>query len=232
MIEFEGVGLRYNTGPEVLSDISFRCAPGSFHYLTGESGAGKTSLLSLLNLSKAPTRGLITMFGENLNRLHRTELVPLRRKIGMVFQDFRLLDHLNIFDNVALPLRIMNVPERDVRENTEELLNWVGLGRRLAAYPQSLSGGEQQRVAIARAIIGRPHVLLADEPTGNLDEEIGSQIIALFNELHKMGTTVILATHNKQIWQNFPHPRLHIHSGQVEILPAPHGFSAYQGHVA
>ena len=232
MIEFESVGLRYHTGPEVLSDISFQCAAGSFHYLTGESGAGKTSLLSLLNLSKAPTRGLVTMFGENLNRLQRTELVPLRRKIGMVFQDFHLLNHLNIFDNVALPLRIMNVPERDVRENTEELLNWVGLGRRLAAYPHSLSGGEQQRVAIARAIIGRPHLLLADEPTGNLDEEIGTQIITLFNELHKMGTTIILATHNKQIWQNFPHPRLHIQNGQVDCLPPHHGSYSFQGHAA
>ena len=230
MIEFEGVGLRYNTGPEILSDVHFHCAAGSFHYLTGESGAGKTSLLSLLNLSKSPTRGLVNMFGQNLNRLKRTEIVPLRRKIGMVFQDYRLLNHLNIFDNVALPLRIMQVSERDVRENTEELLNWVGLGKRLAAYPQSLSGGEQQRVAIARAIIGRPHLLLADEPTGNLDEEIGTQLIQLFSELHKMGTTIIMATHNRQIWQRFPHPRLHLHNGQVSLLHAgqdyAHGYAA------
>jgi cell division transport system ATP-binding protein len=219
MIEFEGVGLRYNVGPEVLSDVSFRLEPGSFTYLAGGSGAGKTSVLSLLNLSRAPTRGLITMFGENLNSLKRTELVPVRRKIGMVFQDFRLLDHLNIFDNVALPLRIMQVTERDIRENVEELLTWVGLGSRLASYPQSLSGGEQQRVAIARAIIGRPHLLLADEPTGNLDENIGMKLVGLFNELHKMGTTIVLATHNKNIWQKFPHPRLELSEGHVNYVP-------------
>lgn len=228
MIEFEGVGLRYNTGPEILSDLSFRLEPGTFHYLTGGSGAGKTSLLSLLNLSRAPTRGLVTMMGENLNRLQRTELTPIRRKIGMVFQDFRLLDHLNIFDNVALPLRIMYVPERDIRENVEELLAWVGLGSRMAAYPQSLSGGEQQRVAIARAIIGRPHLLLADEPTGNLDEQSGLKLVGLFNELHKMGTTIVLATHNKTIWQRFPHPRLHLEDGRVELIPVASNITRLQ----
>ena len=228
MIEFEGVGLRYSTGPEILSDLNFRLEPGSFHYLSGGSGAGKTSLLSLLNLSRAPTRGLVNMFGENLNRLQRTELTPIRRKIGMVFQDFRLLDHLNIFDNVALPLRIMYVPERDIREHVEELLTWVGLGSRMAAYPESLSGGEQQRVAIARAIIGRPHLLLADEPTGNLDEKSGLKLVGLFNELHKMGTTIVLATHNKSLWQRFPHPRLHLEEGRIDLIPVASSITRLQ----
>lgn len=219
MISFEEVGLRYDSGPEILKDLSFTLPRGSFHYLTGTSGAGKTSLLSLLNLTIRPTRGLVGLFGDNINRLNRAELVPFRRKIGMVFQDFRLLDHLTVFDNVALPLRIAGTAEKEIKENVEELVQWVGLGHRLNAYPHTLSGGEQQRVSIARAVVSRPHLLLADEPTGNLDEQTGMRLIHLFDQLNKMGTTIVLATHNRAIWQTFPHPRLHLENGHLLFYP-------------
>src|SRR5690606_32387402 len=154
LIKFEYVGLRYGIGPEVLSDITFTLEPGSFHFLTGPSGAGKTSLLNLMFLGRKPTRGLVSMFGQNINQMHRRQLWSLRQRIGVVFQDFRLLPHLSAFDNVALPLRIMGRPEKEIRNNVTELIEWVGLGDYKNALPQTLSGGQQQRVAIARAVIG------------------------------------------------------------------------------
>ncbi|HBR68390.1 MAG TPA: cell division ATP-binding protein FtsE, partial [Rhodospirillaceae bacterium] len=166
MIKFENVGLRYGIGPEVLSDISFALEPGSFHFLTGPSGAGKTSLMNLIYLGRRPTRGLVTMFGQSINDLDRRKLTPIRQRIGVVFQDFRLMNHLSTFDNVALPLRILGRPETEIQNNVNELLEWVGLGGKTNVLPPTMSGGEQQRIAIARAVIARPRLLLADEPTG------------------------------------------------------------------
>lgn len=217
MIRFDHVGLRYGIGPEVLSDISFSLDAGSFHFFCGPSGAGKTSLMSLMYLGRRPTRGQITMFDQTIGRLTREQLMPLRQKIGVVFQDFRLLGHLSAFDNVALPLRIIGRPEPEIKSHVVELLEWVGLGDRLHALPSTLSGGQQQRVAIARAVVTRPRLLLADEPTGNLDDEIGYKLLHLFEQLNRMGTTILIATHNENLMQRFGHTRLVLQGGHLHI---------------
>ena len=215
MIEFSNVGLRYGHGPEILKDLSFRIEPGSFHFLTGPSGSGKTSLLKLLLLSLKPSRGNVTMFGEDVTVLDQDRLLQLRRHIGIVFQEFRLLDHLTTFENVALPLRVLGQPESQYRANVEELLEWVGLGERMDAHPALLSGGEKQRAAIARAVIGRPDILLADEPTGNVDPELSVRLVTLFAELNRMGTTIILATHELPLLDNFNFPRMLLRDGEL-----------------
>ncbi|HEY8594451.1 MAG TPA: cell division ATP-binding protein FtsE [Devosiaceae bacterium] len=217
MIEFENVALRYGEGPEILKDLSFRIEPGSFHFLTGPSGAGKTSLLRLLLLSLKPTRGRITMFGQDVTRLDQDRLLELRRHIGIVFQEFRLLDHLTTFENVALPLRVLGQPESAYRANVEELLTWVGLGTRMDAHPLVLSGGEKQRAAIARAVISRPDILLADEPTGNVDPALSERLLHLFAELNRMGTTIIIATHELHLLQKFRFPRMSLEHGELKI---------------
>lgn len=220
MIKFENVGLRYGIGPEVLSDVNFALEPGSFHFLTGPSGAGKTSLMTLMYLGHRPTRGLVSMFGQNINELDRRKLTPIRQRIGVVFQDFRLLPHLSAFDNVALPLRILGQPEKEIRNNVNELLEWVGLGDHKNVLPNTMSGGEQQRIAIARAVIARPRLLLADEPTGNLDDEIGYRLMNLFEQLNRMGTTIVIATHNQAMMDKFNHPRLILDEGYLFVEPA------------
>ncbi|MBV9550314.1 MAG: cell division ATP-binding protein FtsE [Alphaproteobacteria bacterium] len=199
MVRFENVGMRYGGGPEVLRDVSFELAAGSFTFLTGLSGAGKTTLLKLICLAEPPSRGLITLFGEDLATARRRDLPALRRRIGVVFQDFRLLAHLSAYDNVALPLRLAGKREADYTRDVRELLSWVGLGDRMTARPATLSGGEQQRVAIARAVVARPDLLIADEPTGNVDPEMGARLIRLFAELNRLGTTVLIATHDRML---------------------------------
>ena len=216
MVRFENVGMRYGTGPEVLRDVSLDLAEGSFHFLTGPSGAGKTTLLRLMYLAERPTRGLISLFGEDLSRAPRRKLPELRRRIGVVFQDFRLLGHLSAFDNVALPLRVAGIAEARLRKNVTELLEWVGLADKLNARPATLSGGQQQRVAIARAVIGRPQLLLADEPTGNVDNAMALRLLRLFEELNKFGTTMILATHNEQLALARGYRRLHLVDGEIK----------------
>lgn len=196
IVQFENVGLRYGTGQETLSDISFTLASGAFYFLTGASGAGKTSLLRLLYLAQRPSRGIIRLFGEDAVTMPRSRLPGFRRRIGVVFQDFRLIPHLSIADNIALPLRVAGVPEADVAGPVSEMLAWVGLGDRGGARPATLSGGEQQRVAIARAVIGRPEILVADEPTGNVDPEMAERLLLLFDSLNRLGTTVLVATHD------------------------------------
>ncbi len=208
MVRFENVGVRYGVGPEVLRDINLHIEPGSFYFLTGASGAGKSSLLKLMYLALLPSRGCIQVFGEDISRTDRRKLPELRRRIGVVFQDFRLLNNLSIFDNVALPLRIAGDDEKRTRNNVAELLDWVGLGARLNDSPGTLSGGEQQRVAIARAVISKPALLLADEPTGNVDDRIAYRLLRLFEELHRTGTAVVVATHNDTLVRRFSHPVL------------------------
>ena len=215
MVRFENVGLRYGLGPEVLRDIYIDLAPGSFHFLTGPSGAGKSSLLSLLYLARRPTRGIVTMFGRDLATVARADMPALRRQIGVVFQEFRLLPHLSALDNVALPLRVAGVDETRVLDHVVELLTWVGLGDHLDAKPATLSGGQQQRVAIARAVITRPRLLLADEPTGNVDDRIAMRLMHLFEELHRLGTTVLVATHNATLVERARHPELRLDGGHV-----------------
>ncbi|RIA44432.1 cell division transport system ATP-binding protein [Hephaestia caeni] len=196
IVQFENVGLRYGTGPETLSDVSFTLEAGAFYFLTGTSGAGKTSLLRLLYLAQRPSRGIIRLFGEDAVTLPRRRLPGFRRRIGVVFQDFRLVSHLSAYDNIALPLRIAGVPEPDIDTPVREMLAWVGLSDRIEARPPTLSGGEQQRVAIARAVIGRPEILVADEPTGNVDPDMAERLLHLFDSLNRLGTTLVVATHD------------------------------------
>jgi cell division transport system ATP-binding protein len=204
IVQFENVGLRYGTGPETLSDVSFSLATGAFYFLTGASGAGKTSLLRLLYLAQRPTRGIIRLFGEDAVTMPRGRLPGFRRRIGVVFQDFRLLPHLSVADNIALPLRVAGVPEVDIETPVREMLAWVGLTDRAGARPPTLSGGEQQRVAIARAVINRPEMLVADEPTGNVDPDMAERLLHLFDNLNRLGTTVVVATHDFQLLNRIP----------------------------
>ena len=196
IVEFDSIGLRYGTGAEVLRDLDFRLSKGGFYFLTGPSGAGKTSLLKLLYLAQRPTRGRLALFGEDLSDATRDSLPNFRRRIGVVFQDFRLIRHLSAFDNVALPLRIGGASEQAVEGPVREMLAWVGLADRASARPPTLSGGEQQRVAIARAVINRPELLVADEPTGNVDADMAKRLLHLFTALNRLGTTVVVATHD------------------------------------
>jgi cell division transport system ATP-binding protein len=215
LVRFENVGMRYGAGPEILRDITLHLEPGSFHFLTGSSGAGKSSLLKLMYLAERPSRGLITLFDRDIATAPRRDMPGLRRRIGVVFQDFRLIDHLSAFDNAALPLRVQGVPESQIKEHVTELLAWVGLGDYLNARPPTLSGGQQQRIAIARAVIRRPSLLLADEPTGNVDEELALRLMRLFEELNKLGTTMVIATHNRGLVERFEHPCLHLADGEL-----------------
>jgi cell division transport system ATP-binding protein len=204
IVQFDNVGLRYGTEKEILTDISFTLYPGRFYFLTGASGAGKTSLLKLLYLSQRPSRGLIRLFGTDAITLPRERLPGFRRRIGVVFQDFRLVDHLSAFDNVALPLRVAGVSEKEIARPVGDMLDWVGLGDRQHARPATLSGGEQQRVAIARAVIARPDMLVADEPTGNVDPEMALKLLRLFESLNRLGTTVVVATHDVHLIRQVP----------------------------
>lgn len=217
MLTMENVGLRYDGGPEVLSDLSFEIDQRSFQYLTGPSGAGKTSMLKLMSLAMKPTRGVVTAFGKNTARTGSREIPALRQRIGVVFQDFRLLDHLTTFENVALPLRVQGKSEESYGADVRELLGWVGLGERMYAMPPVLSGGEKQRAAIARAVIGQPDLLLADEPTGNVDPQLGRRLLRLFVELNKLGTSIVIATHDVLLMQQHQARRLVLHDGQVQI---------------
>lgn len=215
MVRLDAVGLRYGGGPEILKDITFRLDPGAFCFLTGPSGAGKTSLLRLLFLALKPTRGLISLFGEDVTALAQSAIPLMRRRIGVVFQDFRLLDHLTTFDNVALPLRITGQRRETYARDVMDLLAWVGLAHQAEAYPPVLSGGEKQRAAIARAVISRPELLLADEPTGNVDPALARRLMHLFLELNKQGTTVFVATHDSELIRQTGAPALHLEHGQL-----------------
>lgn len=217
MIEFDNVGLHYGTGPEILKNLNFKIDPGSFHFLTGPSGAGKTSLLRLLLLSLRPSSGRLNMFGKDVAGLDKDAMMAMRQHIGIVFQEFRLLEHLTTFENVALPLAVRGEPEASYRSNVQELLDWVGLGHQINARPELLSGGEKQRAAIARAVIAKPELLLADEPTGNVDPELAERLLHLFVELNRMGTTIILATHELHLLDQFRFPRLQLQNGEVSI---------------
>ncbi len=219
MVRFENVGLRYGLGPEVLQDVSFSLGPGSFHFLVGPSGAGKSSLLRLMYMALKPSRGLINLFGRDIATTSRHDLPALRRRVGVVFQEFRLMRHLSAFDNVALPLRVAGTRKSEIQHNVEELLSWVGLRDHMNARPPTLSGGQQQRLAIARAVIARPKLLLADEPTGNVDDQMAMRLMHLFEELNKLGTTIVIATHNETLVKRLGHPVLRLEEGRLNIQP-------------
>ena len=212
--------MRYGGGPEILSDLNFALAPGSFHFVTGPSGAGKTSLLKLIYLAAKPSEGQVHLFGKDVGRAPAGERPKLRRRIGVVFQDLVLLEHLSAFDNTALPLRIAGRKPSDYRADVAELLSWVGLGSRMNAMPPTLAGGERQRLAIARAVVNRPEILLADEPTGNVDHEMAVRIFRLFVELNRLGTTVLIATHDQELIARSGRPVLYLEDGHISARPA------------
>jgi cell division transport system ATP-binding protein len=217
VVRFQNVGLRYGLGPEILKDLSFDIPPHSLQFLTGPSGAGKTTLLRLILQTLRPTRGLITLFGQDTGRLDKDAITRLRRRIGVVFQDFRLLNHLTTYENVALPLRVQGRDERQYRPEVIELLKWVGLGDRMHVSPSILSGGEKQRAAIARATISRPELLLADEPTGNVDPSLARRLLRLFVEMNRSGTSVVLATHDLALMDQVDARRMVLAEGRLHV---------------
>ena len=219
ILRFSGVSMRYGSGPEVLSDVSLSLPRGSFHFVTGPSGAGKSSLLKLIYLAARPSSGSIRLFGEDVASMPARDRPRARRRIGVVFQDLLLLDHPSAFDNTALPLRIAGHKPSEYRGDVAELLTWVGLGARMGSLPPTLAGGEKQRLAIARAVVGRPEILLADEPTGNVDHEMALRIYRLFVELNRLGTTVIIATHDQDLVARSARPILHLDRGRLRPLP-------------
>jgi cell division transport system ATP-binding protein len=222
VVRFDRVGLSYGPEADVLADVSLTLKPGSMTFLTGPSGAGKSTLLKLAYLALRPTVGRISMFGVDTSRLTRKDLAPLRRRIGVVFQEFRLLDHLTAYENVALPLRVLGDNEKRYRDDVIELLKWVGLGDRLDARPATLSGGEKQRVAIARAVVVKPDLIIADEPTGNVDEEMGDRLLRLFRELNRrLNTTLLIATHDLAMVRKANADVLRLADGMVVRVSTP-----------
>ncbi len=217
MLRLENVSLRYGDGPEILKDVTFSMRPGDFCFLTGPSGAGKSSLLKLLFLALRPTRGQLHIFGEDVVGLSHHKLPLIRRRIGVVFQEFRLLDHLSTYDNVALPLRVSGKSETAYRRDVMDLLDWVGLAQKASSLPPVLSGGEKQRAAIARAVIAKPQLLLADEPTGNVDPVLAKRLLHLFIELNRLGTTMLIATHDRTLVKQSEKPVLHLEEGALSL---------------
>jgi cell division transport system ATP-binding protein len=217
LVRFENVGLRYGVGTELLRDLTFDIAPSSFQFLSGPSGSGKTTLLKMMLANLKPTRGLVQVFGQDVARMDKDQMTAVRRKIGIVLQDFRLLDHLTTYENVALPLRVQGQSEDSYRAEVIELLRWVGLGDRMHVPPVILSGGEKQRAAIARALIVRPQLLLADEPTGNVDPTLAKRLVRLFIELNKLGTAIVMATHDWALMEQIPERRLVLTEGRLRI---------------
>ncbi len=220
VVDMQNVSIRYGSDPEVLSDIKLSLDKGSFHFLTGKSGAGKTSLLSMMYLALKPSKGTVTVFGTNIGFAGRDTMALMRRRIGVVFQDFRLLEHLSAYDNVAVPLKVRGMKESEIEKRVRELLRWVELEPSMHKICSTLSGGEKQRVAIARAVINRPEILLADEPTGNVDDDIAQKLMKLFVEMNRLGTTVVIATHSQELISHYNYPRIHLENKSLKVFPA------------
>ncbi len=219
IIDMQNVAVGYD-GTDVLSNVQLSLDNGSFTFITGRSGSGKTTLLSMLYLVKRPSKGILKVFGQNINFSNRDTLAEMRQRIGVVFQDFRLLENMSVYDNIALPLRVRGMNEKEIYRRVVELLQWVELHKSIYKKCSTLSGGEKQRVAIARAVINRPDILFADEPTGSVDSEIANKLMRLFVELNKVGTTIIIATHNEQLTSTYNYPRIHLHDGSAKLYPA------------
>jgi cell division transport system ATP-binding protein len=217
IVSFKDVTLSYGT-ETIFSGANLTLEKGSFHYLTGASGAGKTSLLRLMYMGNFDFSGTIQLFGQSIQVVPHEKRPVMRQKIGVVFQEFNLLDHLTAVENVSLPLRIQGVGLAESRRRAEEMLDWVGLGNYFDAMPPTLSGGQKQRVVIARAVVAGPELLLADEPTGNLDDRNAVRLMALFESLHDSGTTIIFATHNSDLVMEFPYDQLHLEDGHIQLI--------------
>ena len=215
LVTFDRVHLSYGPNRPILTGVNLALAPGSFHFLTGPSGAGKSSLLRLIFRGERATKGTVSVFGKDVSSLTPDETQAMRRRLGIVFQDFRLIHHLTALENTALPLRLANASEREANEHAAEMLVWAGLGERIHALPHELSGGEQQRVAIARAVVNKPSLLLADEPAGNVDDSSAVKLMYLFVELHKMGMTILLATHQQHLVEGLGYPAFRLDRGHL-----------------
>lgn len=215
MIRCNNLSLEYTPGKPVLRQLNLHLEPGSFTFIAGASGAGKSSLLSLLALSHKPSTGSMHLFGQDVTKLTREELPSVRRKIGTVFQDYLLLNHLTVAQNVGLPLKIIGEPRDVIEEKVDELLAWIGLDGFADTRPNALSGGQKQRVAIARAVINKPALILADEPTGNLDHDLSMKLMHLFRSLNKIGATIVFATHDASIMEAFDYPVIYLRDGQL-----------------
>jgi cell division transport system ATP-binding protein len=213
--QLKAVTFSYRNTPNVLENVSLTIPGGEFRYLVGPSGAGKSSLLRLLFMDTYPTDGSVLLFGSDVQKTNAKERATIRQKIGIVFQDFRLLNNLSLADNVALPRLISGENLQVAREEALELIRWVGLDHRINSAPQTLSGGERQRIAIARAVINRPKLLIGDEPTGSVDDAMGDRLLTLFEYLNRIGTTIILATHSKSLIDRFPHPVITLEDGRL-----------------
>ena len=220
VVALENVGKRYATGVEILRDVSLALQPGGFYVVTGASGSGKTTLLKLICLAEAPSSGKVSLFETDTGSLDRNARAALRRRIGIVFQDFRLIDELSVTENVALPLRVARAPEAEIREHVAALLDWLGLQDQCEAFPPALSSGEKQRVAIARAIVSRPDLLLADEPTGHADHASALLLMRLFERVNRLGPTVLIASHDTGFVNRFGHPRFHLDQGMLRSAEA------------
>lgn len=231
VIRLERVGFDYPGSGPVFFDLNYVFYTAGFYFLTGPSGAGKTSLLKLLYRDIKTSHGTVRVFGRDVSTISSLELPEFRQRMGLVFQDCQLLDHLNVLDNVAVALKIGGMEEARARIYSEELLQWVGLADHLNAFPQFISDGQKQRVAIARAVITRPLLLLADEPTGNVDDFNARKLLNLFEELNKLGTTVILATHDRNLISQFSYPELHLSHGELNAF-YPHASNSSPGQTA
>jgi len=219
IISFANVGARYDGDEDVLTDASFNIGAGAFYFLSGASGAGKTTLLRLMYQLHKPCRGIIKIFGRQTNNMSHDDIAALRHKMAIVFQEYSLLSHISVFDNVALPLRVRGVDESKVKKLVTKTLEWVGLAKFADSRPLALSGGQQQRVSVARAIIVQPLIMLADEPTGNLDDENASRLMELFIQMNKMfGTTIILATHNSALMEKYKFPVMRVENRHVNFV--------------
>ncbi|MDB5420732.1 MAG: cell division ATP-binding protein FtsE [Brevundimonas sp.] len=222
-VRLAGVGFGYADSPDVLRDVNLILPRGSFHFLTGPSGAGKSSLLRLLTLAERPTSGRIALFGQDVTGLPRAAAPAMRRRMGVVFQDFRLLDHLDLFENAALTLRVAGRKPDTYSRDVEEMLRWVGLGDRMQARPPMLSGGEKQRLAIARAVMGNPELIIADEPTGSVDKAMADKLLMLFQSLNRLGATVLIASHDEALAERSGARRLRLDRGKLTVAPASGG---------
>jgi cell division transport system ATP-binding protein len=231
VVQFDHVSLAYNRDEDVFRDLNLSLEAGEFYFLTGPSGSGKTSLLKLMYMGLAPSYGKVEIFGADIFAIAQRHIPFLRQNIGIVFQDCFLLSHLTIAENVAIPLKLKGIPHKQAVQNAEELLNWVGLSRHTGCYPDVLSGGQQQRAAIARAVINRPGLILADEPTGNVDRENSERILHLFEELNGRGTTVVIATHDRALANAHNYPELMIQNKTIQRTEHPRRVKSFEDEV-
>ena len=225
MIQFTNVSKVYNNGTEALHDINLNVKKGEFVFIVGSSGAGKSTFLKLITCEERPSAGEILLDGMEISRIRKGKIPYVRRKMGMVFQDFRLIDHMTVYDNVAFAMRVVGASPRSIRKRVPYILSLVGLQHKAKHYPTELSGGERQRVGLARALVNNPELIIADEPTGNIDPALSFEIVDLLSEINRRGTTVLMVTHEHSLVKHFHKRIIQIHSGQIVADTADMAYS-------